>query len=195
MDWTSVEGDKLLWEAWPAGYLATRGVLTVGGWTCLDDDSTSTWADPGKTFAMREGCGVLGLGMISRVEVPRLLEAGDLLPLPDPEDVCTWAALIHDLAAATELFTIAAETKTTIIGLTFGAGWEEPCAAMDDLDRRLAILGSAMATLDNERNWILTVFTNSGDEGVFTFALPVTDRNAIDEALVRARIQLREKKK
>lgn len=89
MDWTSVEGDKLLWEAWPAGYLATRGVLTVGGWTCYEPGFIGSlggwrWIHP-----------QTGLSNIAESH-----KAGDLLPLPDPADVATWSALIEDLAVA-----------------------------------------------------------------------------------------------
>jgi hypothetical protein len=51
MDWNSEEGRALLWKAYPDGYLAKRGVLTVGGWQCVEgeegeDAGTSGWWRP-----------------------------------------------------------------------------------------------------------------------------------------------------
>jgi hypothetical protein len=82
---------ELLRRAWPDGYLAMRGVLTVGGWTCCgvappddgDGEERVAWwhAHGGKRPALR-------------------MAEGDLLPAVDPADTATWACLLRDLADA-----------------------------------------------------------------------------------------------
>lgn len=81
----------LLWQAFPSGYLAVRGVSTVGGWQCAGfarDGITDRWLQP-KTF------------FVLTADHKPLLEAhsaGDLLPNVDPSDTATWACLLSKLA-------------------------------------------------------------------------------------------------
>jgi len=96
MDWNSKEGRALLRAAYPAGYLAVRGVLTVGGWQCCYAtlyDGGPLWVEPtGDKFLpdrWRRPGELAFNGAVRR---------GELLPMPDPADVATWAALLADLA-------------------------------------------------------------------------------------------------
>jgi hypothetical protein len=157
---------ELLWKAWPDGYLAMRGVQTLGHWQCR-------WAAMGGRFGefiRAEGNlvqGETGLGTIRRIIV-HSSEAtrddqgeharGDLLPLVDPTDTATWACLLQDLASA--------------LGLPQGFGYRWfGCPST---------------------GWELHVFTPDGVQRVD--GAPFIDIDASDPALalVLARIQLRE---
>lgn len=120
MDWRSEEGRALLRRAYPAGFLAARGVTTVGGWTCVrvrnEDETVVGLVGLAAWMLYAEGYGFLGPcftaihrgdyigvagasvedGMVQdRIHAAFL--AGDLLPLPDPADPATWACLLADL--------------------------------------------------------------------------------------------------
>ena len=114
MNWNSKEGRALLWRAYPEGYLAMRGVLTVGGWTYAGETAhpnphynSTIWARPGRFAA--DGTLLDRCVPMSR-SVPRqnmgppcnVAAGGDFLPLPDPADHATWACLLADLAEASE---------------------------------------------------------------------------------------------
>lgn len=90
MDWNSKEGRDLLWKAYPDGYLAKRGVMTVGGWTYIGFDGRHSWVrEPSEQY------------INSECDLTKIYEGrGDLLPLPDPSDTATWACLLEDLAEA-----------------------------------------------------------------------------------------------
>lgn len=121
--WRSDEGKALLWKAYPDGYLAVRGVLTVGddvgSWTCLggpDVHGMTAWASStapaggdlawsapvgfrvGKRPLFAEDCELPTPELAARLN--RALLRGDFLPLPDPSDAATWACLLADLAIA-----------------------------------------------------------------------------------------------
>lgn len=90
---------ELLWLAWPKGYVALRGVSTVGGWqTYRVWDKTSPeeincgWMRP---FGILDLCECKRQGFITRA-----LASGNLLPNVDPADTATWACLKKDLALA-----------------------------------------------------------------------------------------------
>ena len=93
MDWNSTEGRALLWQAYPDGYLAMHGVLTVGGWTCIATRSTMAvfrqLNDPSEVWVSDADSASMSL-----------VRHGDLLPLPDPIDPATWACLLADLTIA-----------------------------------------------------------------------------------------------
>ena len=86
---------ELLWNAYPDGYLAMKGVSTVEGYVVRESQST-----PGAFFWCRDAIFDL------TPEHPRhaWVEArdwGDLLPDLDPEgDPATWACALRDLALA-----------------------------------------------------------------------------------------------
>jgi len=89
VNWNSKEGRALLLRAYPAGYLAVRGVLTLGGWTPGSQGFIGSlggwrWHNPNNAWS----------------SVVVACAHGDLLPLPDPADHATWACLLADLAAA-----------------------------------------------------------------------------------------------
>ena len=91
---------ELLWKAWPDGYLAMRGVKTVGGWVCQQtephllftkDDMTGRY--PQVDWAVIKQ----GRSYCSLVETPF---DQDLLPNIDTADAATWACLMQDVATA-----------------------------------------------------------------------------------------------
>jgi len=95
----------LLHKAYPRGFLAMRGVLTVGGWTSLGKADTPLVKVPGTMWwhpDPNRRCGALweGWPQGSHKEVVAALAAGDLLPLVDPAETATWACLLADLAEA-----------------------------------------------------------------------------------------------
>lgn len=99
MDWNSEEGRALLRAAYPDGYLAMRGVLTVGGWEYGLGGFKPSQQGPVPT---RCDVGAQGL-QLHNVRAPafrHIVDGGDLLPNPDPTDHATWACLLHDFAAA-----------------------------------------------------------------------------------------------
>jgi len=113
MNWNSEEGRALLWQAYPDGYLAMRGVTTLGGWICLDvmphppaDSNPGYWHK--RWYANNKSAHIaVGWGGITftfdDMNEQRIDEAqacGDLLPHPDPTDPATWACLLADLAVA-----------------------------------------------------------------------------------------------
>lgn len=79
---------ELLRKAWPEGFLATKGVGTVGGW--LFDGHR--WL---KISANTEGA-----YLRHTQPMPGEVRSGDLLPRVDPSDIATWACLKADLASA-----------------------------------------------------------------------------------------------
>jgi hypothetical protein len=86
----------LLWKAWPDGYLAMRGVGTVGGYQFCADKYGTVRCLPraeDKTLPNRWAAD----GSIT-YEAAR--KRGDLLPNVDPDDVATWGCLLHDLGVA-----------------------------------------------------------------------------------------------
>lgn len=90
---------ELLRKAWPEGYLAARGVTTIGGWHIY-----KTWD---RVMVGEVGCGWTQPDEIddlceckSKGAFDRAFDAGDLLPSVDPEDAATWACLLKDLAMA-----------------------------------------------------------------------------------------------
>lgn len=96
---------ELLWKAWPDGYLAMRGVKTVGGWQCID-------GPPGpESLRFHNGRGVelddrLRMGCRGILIPPltnyahHICDEGGLLPDVDPSDAATWACVLLDLANA-----------------------------------------------------------------------------------------------
>ena len=99
MDWHSIEGYRLLIQAYPLRFLSTRGVFTVGGWMTVA--VTANYVD----FYLPEGPGRAPACFRHYFDHdPRRqhskttpLDLGELLPLPDPADPATWACLLADL--------------------------------------------------------------------------------------------------
>lgn len=92
----------LLWKAWPDGYLAMRGVQTVGDYTYLAD---GVWVEIGSIsnptvavvpFEWRCSETI----QAGEEDTQALLERGDFLPNVDPTDAATWGCLLYDLGAA-----------------------------------------------------------------------------------------------
>ncbi len=88
-----------LWKAWPLGYLPKRGVLTVGGWTCLEAPVDSQEGTSGWVRAAPDPDGLTELGLLDGMPDARV-NRGALLPCVDPLDTATWACLLQDLAEA-----------------------------------------------------------------------------------------------
>jgi hypothetical protein len=155
----------LLRLAWPDGYLAMRGVLTVGGWTCLGPSlnpahrGESVWLDPAQLgLWVRDPEGqIWAYGSASPFDYTpflKALEEGDLLPNVDPEDTATWAACLADLATV--------------------AGW----TGKDATGERAIVTGYTWGDwLDQGvTHWTLTVAWNNGRlKSSYTFDLDTDD--------------------
>jgi hypothetical protein len=105
----------LLKKAWPDGYLAMRGVQTIGGWVCQQnslhraeaDSMELTETEPHLFFTKNDMTGRYpqvdwaiieqGGSYCSLVRTPF---EQDLLPNVDPSDAATWACILQDLASA-----------------------------------------------------------------------------------------------
>jgi hypothetical protein len=84
---------ELLWKAWPNGFVAMRGVQTVGDWLCWSGgDDDPSWVD----VTNRHGFN----SPFTYTFDQKTLKIGDLLPKVDPSDAATWACLLRDLAEA-----------------------------------------------------------------------------------------------
>lgn len=95
MDWNSDEGKRLLWAAYPNGVLPTRGVLTIGGWSCI-----ATRPDAAVFRQLHDPFEVWAGVVVTDSASAALIRNGDLLPLPGPNDHATWACLLADMAEA-----------------------------------------------------------------------------------------------
>jgi len=163
MDWKDGKGRALLWRAYPSGYLAMRGVLTLGGWQFVSMGNT-----PACPQYMDDPSRVLG----------QAAGRGDLLPLPDPVDLATWACLKADLAKSEGRF-----DAIGWAGETPGKGtWSWSHDEYENSPDRRWRLEFHPFDIDG---WI------SSDESHRGYDID-TDNPA--EALIRARIQLREVK-
>jgi len=101
---------ELLWEAYPEGYLAMRGVSTVANWTCIHaNEPLSRWAygqwgsERPREFNIDSDIKKtvhLAFGLAENDVRTLLLEGGGLLPNVDPSDPATWSCLLVDLAKA-----------------------------------------------------------------------------------------------
>jgi len=219
---------ELLWKAWPDGYLAARGVSTIGGWRCLSvvlprdpaevakdledfvrgnameqDESGFIWDSNGYIHspdAFSEDVAVptsrwtddvhacTGSMQLSHVVVSdpdhwvalddlicEALDRGDLLPNVDPADRATWACLLEDLAEA------------------LGDRFERPVAANDAITAYVWKTNCCDGREDSIEmlQWRLEAHTFQGLVWVFHFDYDI-DTDDPAEALVRARIQVRE---
>jgi hypothetical protein len=81
MDWKSEKGKALLWMAYPKRFVGTRGVLTIGGWVCVDGGYAPSWDRPEPVGSVTDA-----------------YHRGDLLP--DPSDFLTYTALLAEFAQA-----------------------------------------------------------------------------------------------
>lgn len=95
MDWHSIEGHRLLVQAFPQRFLPTRGVFTVGGWTVVS--VTKQYVD----FYRPEGPGRAPASFRHYFVEPdprrgqtTPLDLGEMLPMPDSQDPATWGALV-----------------------------------------------------------------------------------------------------
>lgn len=170
MDWNSEEGRALLWKAYPDGYLAKRGVLTVGGWQCVADGQNRP--EPYILFLPPKRNSSPEILWLPHQNTGPLVDAiprGDLLPLPDPSDPATWACLLQDLAEASGRF----EHQRPWVGFALDIWPDTP-------------------TPPGHRCWIFTVH-DTGGRGFASFTLQesVTDADGGAEALIRAHASLR----
>ena len=96
---------ELLWRAFPDGYLAMRGVATVGGWQCIvafrdgnpNSGSGIFYSSAGHFYTMCWPEGVKDAMRVPEVLASAALNRGDLLPNVDPADTATWACLLAEL--------------------------------------------------------------------------------------------------
>ena len=157
---------ELLWKAYPDGYLAMRGVTTVGGWICLGKDFY--WvAPPGADVGNRDEHRHSYRCVLQSSLTFDRAEPGDLLPNVDPTDHATWACLLADLIEAAGL---PSEQN--------GVAWRPVWKWTSDYPTDKVLV-----------HWQLLVWLD-GDEAVRTFRDITTRDPAL--ALVLARIQLRE---
>jgi len=96
-------------KAWPQGYLAVRGVSTIGGWQCVDSDpGAPRWLATGGPRSALDRDWPTGEHTLfpknmkdhQSAALAYAHKAGDLLPNVDPQDLATWACLLQDLAEA-----------------------------------------------------------------------------------------------
>jgi hypothetical protein len=93
-DWSLPENLELLRQAYPDGYLAARGVLTLGRWQVMEVVRTDNVVSDVAFFGPNgEDQGLAWPGPALRAA----LEKGDLLPRLDPADRATWACALQDL--------------------------------------------------------------------------------------------------
>lgn len=155
---------KLLWAAYPDGYLAMRGVSTVGGYlfegTKLED---VTWYDERDDDRN------------ASLEAARA--KGDLLPNLDPADTATWGCALHELFMGVEQLadrhdplSQAISDNESIVGYRFGLNIQLP---------------GHMA-----RIWHLWIYTETRTIEVMSFVVDAEKGTA--PALAAARAQLRE---
>lgn len=107
MDWLHTEGRALLWQAYPNGYLAMRGVLTVGGFSV---DGVEDYGRMRVRFTQGNNGGISldrnrgdffdNTGKFTNAGAWSCFQNGDLLPLPNSDDPATWYCLLSDLAHA-----------------------------------------------------------------------------------------------
>ncbi len=102
---------EMLWQAWPSGMLARRGVHTTDLWTCVfaepdchgvfksiwrfgTDNELNVWED--------DRCGFMGkCSMMPKgLSAEGLIASGALIPDVDPSNVATWNCCLADLAEA-----------------------------------------------------------------------------------------------
>ena len=92
--WDTKEGRDLLWQAYPMGYLAKPGVVTVRGWWMLG--AVSQMKGPQVQRVLHPDFG--GAPELDSKHVDPHIRAGDLLP--DPRNSNTWQAMLADLYGA-----------------------------------------------------------------------------------------------
>ena len=148
MNWKSEEGRALLRRAWPEGYLAMRGVLTVDNCVCVEASAghVTFWAGMDTEYSYPDG-------------PAKLLACGSFLPNPDPFVHATWACLKADLARA--------------------VGWTDATE----------LIWCQMMLMDDSVQWCLSKKEDNRKSVLVHFDIRTNDPA---EALVRARIQVRE---
>lgn len=175
---------ELLWQSWPLGYVPIRGVATVGSYICV-------WAEPDnvafddpheyhRTLYPVRAASILKADATRKLheEEQRVIAKGVLLPNVDPSDTATWACLLRDLAEAAD----STEYITSGALVYGGASWS----------RRSSPGGSW---------WELVIQLWDGSSPPPSVPGPMFEQKhhfTIDTedpalALVRARIQLRER--
>jgi hypothetical protein len=172
---------ELLRAAWPDGYLPMRGVLTVGGWTCVEVvNGEARFALPHQGLAER----VLAYAnapdstdSLSRA----LIERGDLLPAVALADAATWACLLADLADASNGYWASFRREDLMLlpkgGLTF---------TFDGQNARL------YDSIANQAWWVHVDNLRAGYADVdFSRARALTGPLATEHALVAVRARLR----
>lgn len=99
-----------LWNAYPDGYVARRGLRTIAGWQCVAVGTESLWLPPLSTGT--ELAPVIGLPKggppyenrsqwRDDMESFRLAaDLGEFLPHVDPDDPATWKLLLAEFALA-----------------------------------------------------------------------------------------------
>lgn len=188
MDWNSEEGRKLLWAAHPSGWLPVVGVGTLeGGRVCRV-------SSVGVTMCMVYYDGRASYGVFlpdfmeaakrhkvngnfdpeSQAMVNRYL-AGDLLPLPSIDDPATWYCMLVDLAVA-----VGWNPTQYATGLWWGPYFNALGAKLEVRGQRVGwkLLGAGESPLCPNVTRLFEQEVARADDST--------------EALVRARIQLRE---
>lgn len=105
MDWQGDEGRALLWKAFPMGFLPKRGVLTVGGCQIVGATEPNSRGiqsirvlPHGYDYHVTVDSIISGPHHLTHFGTLQIeLENGDLLPLPDVQDIATWTLLCAGL--------------------------------------------------------------------------------------------------
>ena len=176
---TAFADREQLWQAWPDGYLAMRGLMSLAGWQCLGVTGAESMWFP----LLRKGSGpIIGLPGGGPPYEKRAFwregmdtfraaaDLGDMLPAVSIHDTATWACILKDLADAADL----TKPSTRIIsGLPYsGVSWVRELNGI----------------------WYLSTWTNdirdrdAGATRMHSFNIHTNDPA---EAAVLARIQLR----
>jgi len=173
-------GTDLLWKAWPQGYLAMRGVHTVGGWEVIEIDDVLTFHKNQNDFSgsgytvgvpWEKGRKLTEFGEYLQ-EGPQ--KEGDLLPDVDPSDVATWACLLAEFAQAVgEIADLYDPSALAIAANEHIVGYS------------LRFVNSGDPGV---RTWQLSAYTEGRELPLFTYTCD-TDDPAL--ALVEGRIQVR----
>lgn len=89
----------LLWRAFPEGFLAMRGVSTLGGAVCARDGLPTTFFFPQgcREYQIEEFGHCIVHPEPNNAWVKGVLASGYLLPWVSPEDPATWACLLRHL--------------------------------------------------------------------------------------------------
>jgi len=116
---------ELLQQAWPEGFLASRGAFTLGEYVYMGLDCVDAhlWGHIDEWDVVLKKNGDWRTGREETESAKALADGGDLLPNVDSTDVATWACLKADLHQATDQVRGRGASEYTWIRTRDGAWW------------------------------------------------------------------------